>query len=1223
MKNITPSFQYRTLSNTKNENEYKLYIAALEWNLVDPIVIESADDFISKKEWEDKLEPYHHQVTNLITFCRRLPVTLLADDVGLGKTISAGLIISELISRSRISKILIVCPKILMQQWREELDLKFGINSTTAIGSDLPKVKLPEGVGVVITTYHSAKAYLDIISEKGYQMLILDEAHKLRNLYGTNSAPQIALKFQRALKERIFKYVLMLTATPIQNRLWDIYSLVDLLATSKGHKNPFGTEGLFARNYILDSRTSARQLIPQKKDDFRRIVYNYMYRTRRSEVRLYFPERIVQLNRVRPTEEELNLIKIIAAPIQSLNPLVQVSLLQAIVSSPQAFLSQLKSMDNNKTINHEIVEQVGDIVNTMKTSAKLEGLKLLINELKKERGDTWRMVIFTERIETQTSIAIFLDEQNIPHGLINGSSGIRNQQTIDKFKKEIPEINVVISTRAGSEGVNLQVSNILVNYDLPWNPMIVEQRIGRIQRLASPHKNVVIFNMILGGTFEEHIVGRLMEKLQMASSAIGDIDALLEAAGVDEDKGFEDKIRQLVVDSLAGKDVEKATHMAEESIKKAKEVLKEEEENMNILLGGSSDFVDNSPKCPKLPPHQRSMSITDFTLGALNKKNISISQESDDIYSIKYEGKHEKISFSNSNDAIVCKPGVPFFERLVTEMVNEPISLIVDVDENIEELTKDIVNKWISKFDGELVFADNKKFQVTFTGQAILRVNITVAHDSYERLLKIDCSTNSEMSSNYLLKETISNYINNPEMFGLSADYFKGKIFDDCGVFEFCNFYQKRLEHELMSVDGDEMKTRKIEDDFTPRIDVSLVALDGKISRNSEIDVKYKVDNNFEYSSSLVAKLLTGDLIFEPNIETCGYSRIKAPQECFDNCCVSKKRVLKHFLKKSDISGRMALSEFFNECSLSRQSILKDESGVSDITGNTVALALMKTSAVSGKIGEPDYFDKCYFTESEVLKNEIAISQISGKKYRIDQEKKSFISNRKGHEKEFIVCSEKGIVISFDEAETCELTGKVVAKGVLEKCEISGKMVIPSELLISADSNKKALKKYFVNSSISGKCILEEEAVRSDDGIFCSKDESQKCFWSNNFYHPNDLLIDSISGLPINHVLIKKERNNSFSVLLELLDGKVINESNSVQEKITQVFQGIYNSLNFKIDSLEYSLDEQRIAVCLSVKSLFGLKIRYYGFLFSVEDNKIIGKVSTGKRIKNIWINNT
>src|ERR1700729_2291947 len=129
--------QTKILTRQSKPGEYNVYRAGLEWDLTDPIVIESSDDLKSTPQWRDRLKPYRHQISNLITFCRRLPVTLLADDVGLGKTISAGLIISELVARSRLSKILIVCPKILAQQWKEELESKFDIPAIIAFGKDL------------------------------------------------------------------------------------------------------------------------------------------------------------------------------------------------------------------------------------------------------------------------------------------------------------------------------------------------------------------------------------------------------------------------------------------------------------------------------------------------------------------------------------------------------------------------------------------------------------------------------------------------------------------------------------------------------------------------------------------------------------------------------------------------------------------------------------------------------------------------------------------------------------------------------------------------------------------------------------------------------------------------------------------------------------------------------------------------------------------------------
>ena len=243
--------QTRILTRQTKSGEYKIYRAGLEWDLTDPIVIESSEDFKSTSKWQDKLTPYRHQVGNLITFCRRLPVTLLADDVGLGKTISAGLVMSELIVRSRLSKVLIVCPKLLCPQWQQELTEKFDIESEIATGRALLEAD-PGEVGAVITTYNSARLYLEKLPEDRFQMLVLDEAHKLRNLYGVPNPPQVAKQFQKALEDRRFRFVLMLTATPIQNRLWELYSLVDLLTTARGHENPFGSPGMFARRFIAD-----------------------------------------------------------------------------------------------------------------------------------------------------------------------------------------------------------------------------------------------------------------------------------------------------------------------------------------------------------------------------------------------------------------------------------------------------------------------------------------------------------------------------------------------------------------------------------------------------------------------------------------------------------------------------------------------------------------------------------------------------------------------------------------------------------------------------------------------------------------------------------------------------------------------------------------------------------------------------------------------------------
>jgi SNF2 family DNA or RNA helicase len=221
-----------------SDEAYELYRAALEWQLAAPIVIRSGDDIISADRWRDRVLPFHHQVRNLITFCRLAPAVLLADEVGLGKTISAGLILSELIARRRVGRALVVCPLVLCDQWVRELADKFRIEAVTATGAEW-EAACQGNAQVVVTTYETAGRRLGStdVPEDAFQMLILDEAHRLRNLHGSSGPPKFATAVRDALAARWFTYVLMLTATPIQNRFSDIYSLIDLLTVAKGHSN--------------------------------------------------------------------------------------------------------------------------------------------------------------------------------------------------------------------------------------------------------------------------------------------------------------------------------------------------------------------------------------------------------------------------------------------------------------------------------------------------------------------------------------------------------------------------------------------------------------------------------------------------------------------------------------------------------------------------------------------------------------------------------------------------------------------------------------------------------------------------------------------------------------------------------------------------------------------------------------------------------------------------
>ncbi len=1227
MDNPAIPLKVKLLWKASKPADFDLYKAALEWSLVDPIIIENRDDLKSEYLWRDKIKPYHHQVTNLITFCRRLPVTLLADDVGLGKTISAGLIASELMTRDRVSKILIVCPKLLMNQWSEELEQKFGIASTTAIGKTLIKAKPPKDVGAVITTYTSAKLYLDDLEDAGYQMLILDEAHKLRNLYGVDPTPQVATRFRKALKDRLFRYVLMLTATPIQNRLWDLYSLIDLLTVARGHENPFGSEGIFARKFIDDDRTQARRLNLGAKDEFRSIIYQYMSRVRRGDAQLYFPERKVLLKSVAPTAEESELIGIIAEPIQELNRLGQISVLQALISSPDALAAQLRTMARNETIPAELATRVREVVKKMKTTAKMQGLGSLVEKLRKERPEDWRMVVFTTRRETQTTIQAFLEGQGIACGVINGDSGRRNQETINNFKCYPPQINVIISTEAGSEGVNLQAANVLVNYDLPWNPMVVEQRIGRIQRLASEHKTVSIFNIILKGTFEEYIVGRLMEKLQMASQAIGDVESLLQASGMEEGEGeitsFEEQIRRLVIESLAGKDVEEATRMAEKSIEHAEAELDREEKNIDSMLGGMGDVVGVDPYPPKLTPVNHSMGLREFVLGALEAQGEKVTAQPNGLYVSESHGQKELFRFDNEvadpeTTSTLYAPGSPAFERLVNRCTSRGYHTVNDVD--IEPLKKamDIAGGWAKAFDGRFDSAAPLAVYRNFEGSAIIRVHATVAHDSYERLVESDCAIKMDHDLGKLGLEPLHASISDPHKVGLDTDCLIDKAFHDPDISEFCRFYGERLEQELKAVGDDERKRKKTVDDFTPRIAVELVGLNGNIHRRIKLNTKYRIDEG-EYESSLTVIPNSEEVIEAPEIKKCEKTGRHAPADCFGICEISKLQVLRHLLVASDISDRQALPEHVIKCSYSGKKVLIDEAAKSDISGHFVTASLLLTSAISGKKGEPTYFGQCEFTSVTALKDELLTSEVSGKLYRSDEQLRSTVSGKSGHRQEFIKCAVTSQPLLREEAEQCEVTGTLVAPGILEECSVTKKKVLPSELAKSEFSGKMALQKYFVSSSISDGKILESEAVRSSKGKYCSPAEVKPCAWSGLKYHPDDLEICHLSGLSVHSVYVTPDGPPRITSLARLLDGTLRKaDGTEYWQKIVDALAGSVGGV-LKVDAAEFSPDGTLLAVCLeSTKWL--VKTRYLGLVFSLRQNSATGRIVSGKRKDHRWI---
>lgn len=1084
------------LSIAKTEDEHRIHCDALEWGLAEPIIINSEQDIKSSVNWRDRIRPFRHQVENLMRFCRRVPVTLLADDVGLGKTISAGLILSELISRGQVTQTFVVCPKILIPQWVEELGAKFGIEAYGGAGSDVSAFherKEP----VLITTYQSATKVLDQQKPNVFDMLILDEAHKVRNLFGTDKPPQMATAVYNALRARMFKYVLMLTATPIQNRLWDIYSLIECLAVAKGHRNPLGNPDEFAGKYLADGKVKARALRRESAAEFQGIVRNYMSRTRRADAQLAFPEREVRTYEVKTTKVEDRLQTLVAQNIGLLNELLQVSVLVALMSSPHALLAQLRNMARSQPRFGALADAVGEQVAVGNRPAKITAV-LQIVQLAKQRQKHWRIVIFTTRRETQDMIGRVLAQEGIAVGYIRGGESEKNRRTIRDFCEDVPRVNVVISTDAGAEGVNLQAANVLINYDLPWNPMIVEQRIGRVQRIGSQFKSVWVANVVHANSPEQRIVARLIEKLQVIAQTVGDIEAVLEAADDPNGESFEQQVLRMVIESLKGQDTERATQKSEKSIEDARALLEERQAEMDSQLGPMQDQNSDDVPMPKLSPKNPATPLRDFVMNALQAEGARVTDGGDGLFKAVYGLRREEtftferavveetaeVGAFHGRRPILYQPGKPAFERLVQRWFDKAAAWITD-DRLPAGVMRQHADAWLAKVDGgKLKGCDAIDEDQCFSGEFVVRARVANAIDTYEKLVRVRLERVTGLEIPFGGSPEPRQLIDSIKERLLVA------ISRDSDLLAFRRYYAERLRIEKGRSDAGE-RLQKLLNDLSPRLFADVVALNGTLTGGRRIVVRYSLGGPDVWSAEL--RLDARGQLIQPECRKCELTGRNVPIVTLGRCCLTGQEVLQDQLAVSDLSGAAALKSLMVRCEQTQRLLLREEVATCSLTGRKVCSDQLAISQISGRLGLKSRSVKCDFTGLRILADEAAISDYSGKTCCLRDAVQGPPGFKTVHPSEVCRCEETGELIPAESAATCEVTGRTVhktavaicsesfttaLKRLMERCQETGDLSL-SHLLVKCEiTNRKVRRSLTAVSAVSGRCALKHLLVR-------------------------------------------------------------------------------------------------------------------------------------------------
>lgn len=432
---------------------------------------------------------------------------ILADEVGLGKTIEAGLILKEYMVRGLVSKVLILVPASLVLQWVRELNSKFGIPAIAQ------KKAYSWSNDIVVASMDTAKRdpHQEILLNEEYDMLIIDEAHKLKNKKTSN------YQFIQKLRK---KYCLLLTATPVQNDLSELFNLITLLKPGQ-----LGRQGDFSANFVVDKRKAKNQ--DQLKDELSKV----MIRNRRGEGPVKFTKRTVRNVGLELSPEEQSLYDGVTSFVKdqyqasggNLSSMLSlVTLQREVCSSRDAVFVTLvnlsKKMPEDSPLRDKVWELV-HLIKAIKANTKAEKAIELIKQMNE------KVIVFTEYRATQEYLLNYFRD----HGLVSvpyrgGMNRGKKDWMMDLFRGKA---QVMIATEAGGEGINLQFCHHMINFDLPWNPMRVEQRIGRVHRLGQTN-DVKIFNLSTSGTIEEHILNLLHEKINMFEMVIGGLDVILE-----------------------------------------------------------------------------------------------------------------------------------------------------------------------------------------------------------------------------------------------------------------------------------------------------------------------------------------------------------------------------------------------------------------------------------------------------------------------------------------------------------------------------------------------------------------------------------------------------------------------------------------------------------------------------------------------------------------------
>ena len=586
--------------------------------------------------------PLPHQLHVLNRAMERNTIRyILADEVGLGKTIEAGMVIKELKARGLVQRVLVVCPTGLVTQWAAEMQEKFHEKFHVILPSDYDTIRRLTDSEDVYGQYDQVISPMDSIKpiekhtgwteerveaynheriysiiNSGWDLIIIDEAHRV-----AGSTGEVARYKLGNLLSQASPYLLLLSATPHNGKTEPFLRLVRLLdkeafpnakSIVREQVSPYlirtekreaidNNGNLLFKNRAThlitlnwDERHTMQRELYGLVSDYVSKTYEKANRNRKKNMCLIFlliiMQRMVTSSTAAIRQSLQRRLDILKAQATKLNELTEADLseldtemdldeaLEALSLGTEAEIQELEHL---VSVARQAEYQYSDV--------KIETMLNIVDRIIGE-DPLQKIIIFTEFVATQKYLERILKEKGYTITLLNGSMSIEKRNIAMREFRD--KTNIFISTDAGGEGINLQFSNIIINYDLPWNPMKIEQRCGRVDRIGQ-QRDVEIYNLIIEDTVEYRVREVLEEKLSVILKEMG-VDKYSdvldsEAAECDFTDVYMESIRYPNGMNKAMYPVEAEMKQQLENAKKYKDVIREDKD-LQQLVGQESSF---------------------------------------------------------------------------------------------------------------------------------------------------------------------------------------------------------------------------------------------------------------------------------------------------------------------------------------------------------------------------------------------------------------------------------------------------------------------------------------------------------------------------------------------------------------------------------------------------------------------------------------------------------